>query len=687
MGGGAEGGSLYRKRIVSMRLAIGTDGESSRCERWACAVVAAIVAWHLGFVLVGCRWDLSGDEAFYWDWSRHLDWGYAMKGPLVAWLIRLSTELVGGLSVRWTGTLMPAVRLPAVLLGACSAWGVFRLGARVVGRARVGLWAMLLMPVVPIFVFDGLIMTDDVPFVCCWVWAAVWTHAALQNGSLRAWICAGLVSFLGVLSKYTMLAFPISVGLFLLISRKHRGQLAGPGFWVLALLCASGMVPIVAWNVTHEWVAMRHLAGRVGLTNASWSGLATTLRFLGCEAAVLGGLWWLIGLGALASAVWSAFKPLQRVAEYREATETPCTPLLDEREGLRYLICLWVVIWLACLAASLRGVTQPTWMAPAYFSVLVLIGWQFERALRAGGGGRRAAVRWVCVGFWVLSAGCVLAVGHTEWFYPVASRWLPRPTPEHLSQIRRFDPTCRLRGSRAMAEEIDSRLAALRARGEEPFLLTAEYGMASLLSFYLPGQPEVSCLGGAAGVTAAVGAQHDLWRPNPRLDPDVYRRRPALVLAPAGASPSFGEWLAQIGLFSAAEAPNHVVAVEEGVPVAAWNVTTCYDYRGLAAVDELLNTARSLASAEFYAAHGATPAGYIEGLFRAVLGRSANPLEVQFYAGMLRKLNRVKVAETVLTCEESRRRAQASGRSFPLVTTPPERPAMAISEIRDQLRR
>ena len=76
------------------------------------------------FLTVGCDWDLCGDEAEYWAWSRRLAWSYYSRGPLIAWLIRLATELLGGLSLKLTGSLMLAVRLPAVLSG-----GVDRLGS------------------------------------------------------------------------------------------------------------------------------------------------------------------------------------------------------------------------------------------------------------------------------------------------------------------------------------------------------------------------------------------------------------------------------------------------------------------------------------------------------------------------------------------------------------------------------
>src|SRR5690349_13879219 len=68
-------------------------------------VILISAALSLAYVWVRCPLDLAPDEAHYWDWSRHIDWCYYSKGPLVAWLIRLSCELFGDLSVQLTGGL------------------------------------------------------------------------------------------------------------------------------------------------------------------------------------------------------------------------------------------------------------------------------------------------------------------------------------------------------------------------------------------------------------------------------------------------------------------------------------------------------------------------------------------------------------------------------------------------------
>jgi dolichol-phosphate mannosyltransferase len=39
--------------------------------------------------------ELLPEEAYYWNYSRHLDIGYLDHPPMVAWLIRLGTMVFG----------------------------------------------------------------------------------------------------------------------------------------------------------------------------------------------------------------------------------------------------------------------------------------------------------------------------------------------------------------------------------------------------------------------------------------------------------------------------------------------------------------------------------------------------------------------------------------------------------------
>ena len=58
-------------------------------------------------VIGSALFPLSGDEAYYWDCSRHLDWSYFDQPPLVIWAMIPSRALLGETAL--------AVRAPAIL--------------------------------------------------------------------------------------------------------------------------------------------------------------------------------------------------------------------------------------------------------------------------------------------------------------------------------------------------------------------------------------------------------------------------------------------------------------------------------------------------------------------------------------------------------------------------------------------
>ena len=100
------------------------------------SILAAVAALRIWFLCSTREFNLVSDEAHYWDWSRHLDWCYYSKGPLVAWLIRASCWM-------WGADVMPAVRLPAVICNFLTVFGIYLLVYRIFRSAMLGLVAVL----------------------------------------------------------------------------------------------------------------------------------------------------------------------------------------------------------------------------------------------------------------------------------------------------------------------------------------------------------------------------------------------------------------------------------------------------------------------------------------------------------------------------------------------------------------
>jgi len=605
---------VFRERILPLEPASVTPA------RLAFTGILAYTLAQLAFLTVGCDWDLCGDEAEYWNWSRRLDWSYYAKGPIIALVIRLGTMVFGDLSVALTGSLVLAIRMPTLILSAITAWGVFRLGSETCRDRWAGLIALFILPAVPMFRIGGLLMTIDTPLICCWTWASVWSYRAIVRDDFRAWTIAGLITAIGVATKYTMLAFPASVGVFLLL--QHRRELARPGFWLLPVGCVIGMAPIVYWNSHHGWAAANQMSDRLGLTSSwNWGRVMPLLTFLGGDFLVMG-FWWPIGLAVLG-------RLLGRIVR-GELEES-------DREGVLYLASLWVVVWSACVAVSLLGETEANWSAPAHLAVVVLIGrWLSPRPFSAMNfatwfrGIRPYAVVWT-IGMVLLTM-----VQHSEWFYPAFRGSIPESDIQQPQPFRRMDLTNQMRGYRELGPEVQKRIDALRASGDDPFVLAPTYTLASEVSFYLPGQPEVYCLSWSPGMAAQALNQHDLWRPNPRRDLDVFRGRTLVLVEDAERPPGFAQGIAKKGMFRA-EGSERFEVKRSGVIVGAWDITICRDYVGPRNAERMRRLFAEYGSAAYFNAQGGTPAGLIQGLFRDFFHRTAKPDEIQFWAGVLEK--------------------------------------------------
>src|SRR4051812_36712918 len=231
----------------------------------AITLIIAATVWHIAFLILDCPLELAADEAHYWDWSRHLDWSYYSKGPLVAWIIRASCELFGPLSRALTGNDALAVRLPAVPCGALLSVSLYLLTVQTLGRERTGAAVVALSLAFPVVSAGATVMTIDAPYTACWGWALVLTYHAVFRHSAWAWPLAGAVVAVGILAKYTMVLWAPCVGLFLLASAEHRRLLRGPGFWTAVVVAALGGLPILYWNARNGWVSVWHVGTLAGL--------------------------------------------------------------------------------------------------------------------------------------------------------------------------------------------------------------------------------------------------------------------------------------------------------------------------------------------------------------------------------------------------------------------------------------
>ncbi len=434
-------------------------------ERWGLVgLLVAAMGVRLWYVQHGFL-ELSPDEAHYWEWSRRLDWSYYSKGPLVAYLIAVSTALGGSTEL--------FVRLPAMLLAGGTTISVYCLQEALFGDPRLALATVILLHSIPLFTAGAQLMTIDAPLVFFWALMLWLVYRAMTETRKAWWYMAGIALGFGLLSKYAMGFAVVSVFLYLATSPCHQRWLRRKEPYLMLFVGLVIFSPVIAWNLRHGAVSLKHVMAQAEVQRGLPSSLSlnTLGEFLGSQALVLSPLlfgWMLVGVCV---SLWEGLRK-------------------GESRWL-FLFWGWAPTFVVILLLSLRQKVQANWAAPAYITALMAAGAAFADRWRRGWNGRqrRMAALAACLAG-TLALGMTLALHHPRLF-------------AHLGFPAKSDPTARLRGWRTLGSAVGALAAQMPS---PPFLLSDRYQISSELAFYTPGQPQTYNVNLGRRLN-----QYDLW--------------------------------------------------------------------------------------------------------------------------------------------------------------------------------
>lgn len=294
--------------------------------------VFRLIALHFSVV------DLFPDEARYWAWAQSLSFGYFSKPPLIAWLIAAVTHFCGNGE--------GCVRAAAPLLYAGTSLVSFFIGRRLYDE-RAAFWAGLCLIFATGLIYSARIITTDVPLLFCWALALLAWIRLREGPSLKWTIVLGSALGFGVLAKYAMLYFVLSMLVAAWLdapSRKiwRRGQ-----FWLALLLAFIIVAPNIAWNASHQFATFRHTQGNIVGGGFKFSPLRG-FAFLGSQFGVIGPV------------LFAAFLlALVRPSRF--------TLQASDRVLLVFAVPLLLLVTLAAFITDVEG----NWAAPAAVSVVV----------------------------------------------------------------------------------------------------------------------------------------------------------------------------------------------------------------------------------------------------------------------------------------------------------------------------
>jgi 4-amino-4-deoxy-L-arabinose transferase-like glycosyltransferase len=313
------------------------ESDNERMFRWALWCVFVITVARLVWLALD-RTDLYPDEAQYWVWAQHPDWGYFSKPPMVAWLIAAATRVFGDSA--------PAVRLLSPLLHFATAMAIYG-GARRLYDLRVAFWSAVTYTALPGVSVSASIMSTDAPMMLCWALALYAFIEARASNDRRWWLIVGVAIGFGLLSKYAMgywlLCAFIFVGLFR-DERKHLPMLLGA--------TALGLIfyaPNFFWNYGNGFASYHHTEANASLGGTLYHP-GNLLEFFGAQFGVFGPLLFasLIAIVALAGRTFT-----------------------DRRAAL--LLCFTLPPLGLMLGLSLLSRAQANWAAPAYIAATILV--------------------------------------------------------------------------------------------------------------------------------------------------------------------------------------------------------------------------------------------------------------------------------------------------------------------------
>ena len=205
------------------------------------------IGWWVLNLVQACFMELANDEAYYWMFSKNLDWGYFDHPPMIAVFIFLGQFLKGEIGVRLVSTLAQPVFLYLL-------WKIIAPA----DTTRKSVWLFFAVAfAMPILHIYGVVAVPDAPLM---LFATLFLYVFIRYCKSHRWqdiLWMGITIAAIGYSKYT----GVLVVIFSVLA--YPKILLKKGIYLAAILAFVLLLPHLYWQYTHDWVSFEyHLIGR-----------------------------------------------------------------------------------------------------------------------------------------------------------------------------------------------------------------------------------------------------------------------------------------------------------------------------------------------------------------------------------------------------------------------------------------
>ncbi|MEY3433282.1 MAG: hypothetical protein RL131_1218, partial [Bacteroidota bacterium] len=194
--------------------------------------------WFLLSIIQAFATELFDDEAYYWVYSKYLDWGYFDHPPMIAWLIKAGTWLIPG---------ELGVRILLVILGTATIACIEYLTQ----PKNPNLFYGIILGVA-VLQIGGFMAVPDIPLL---FFASVFFIAYKKYTETFSWLSA-----LGLSISIALLLYSKYHGLLLVVFTllSHLSLLKKPQTWFVMVCSIFFFWPHVNWQLQHDLPSLQY---------------------------------------------------------------------------------------------------------------------------------------------------------------------------------------------------------------------------------------------------------------------------------------------------------------------------------------------------------------------------------------------------------------------------------------------
>jgi 4-amino-4-deoxy-L-arabinose transferase-like glycosyltransferase len=274
--------------------------------------------------------------------AQNLAWSYFDHPPLTGWTLAIGQWI-------WPGE--QSLRLIPLAIMIINTGLLFRLSRQLYPSSNnIAFWAVALFQLSLITQLLGWGMVPDV-LLMTWNLLLIQTAIHLRtNPDIKGFLILGILIGLAGLTKYTAIAIPFALTIWLLWEGQLKAWLTTPALWFAVVIAAVMITPIFWWNLQNDWASfdyqMNHASeGAWTITNAMTMQLT--------QVATISSLTYLLGLLALVRYCLS-FASNKQHKDSTQPAEASGIKLIAVMGGVHLSLVFW---------SSGNGEILPHWAA------------------------------------------------------------------------------------------------------------------------------------------------------------------------------------------------------------------------------------------------------------------------------------------------------------------------------------